>query len=96
MKYCIVPLGAPQKNLEEICAAMISEFRKPKSESQCITEIKEIKQALVETVWDSDQRFKNLMAKVSFQMSYVQHKEWFIAALLPHIGGPLMQQKIES
>ena len=36
------------------------------------------------------------MAKVSFQMLDVQHKEWFIAVLLPHILGPLMQQKIES
>ena len=27
-------------------------------------------------------------------MSDVQHKEWFIAALLPHIRGPLMQQNI--
>ena len=75
---------------------MISKFRKPKSESQCITEIKEIKQALAETMLDFDQRFKTLMAKVSFQMSDVQHKEWFIVALLPHIQGPLMQQKIES
>ena len=75
---------------------MISKSRKPKSESQCITEIKEIKQALTETVWDFDQWFKTLMAKVSFQMSDVQHKEWFIAALLPHIQGPLMQQNIES
>ena len=24
----------------------------------------------------------------------MQHKEWFIAALLPHIRGPLMQQNI--
>ena len=75
---------------------MISEFRKPKSESQCITEIKEIKQALAELVWDFDQRFKTLMAKVSFQLSNVQHKEWFISTLLPHIRGPLKQQKIES
>ena len=29
-------------------------------------------------------------------MSNVQHKEWFIAVLLPHIRGSLMQQKIES
>ena len=36
------------------------------------------------------------MAKVSFQMSDVQHKEWFIAALLPHIQTPLMQQEIVS
>ena len=70
---------------------MISKFRKPQYESQCI---KEIKQAPTETVWDFDQWFKMLMAKVSFQMSDVQHKEWFIAALLPHIRGPLMQKDI--
>ena len=34
------------------------------------------------------------MAKVSFPMSDMQHKEWFIVALLPHIRGPLMQQNI--
>ena len=71
MKVFVVPAGTLQKTLEEIQAAMISEFRKPKSESQCITEIKEIKQALAETVWDFNQRFKTLMAKVSFQMSDV-------------------------
>ena len=74
---------------------MISEFRRPKSKSQCITEIKEIKQALEEAVWDFDQRFNTFMAKVSFQMLDVQCKEWFIAPLLPHIRGPLMQQNIE-
>ena len=75
---------------------MISKFRKPKYELQCIIEIKERKQALTESVWDFDQCFNTLMAKVSFQMSDVQHKEWFIAALLPHIRGSLMQQNIES
>ena len=75
---------------------MICEFKKPKSESQCITEIKEIKQLLTKSIWDYNQRVKNLMAKVSFQMSDVQHKEWFIAALLPHIRAPLMQHKIVS
>ena len=66
MKFCIVPPGVPQKTLEEIQAAMIFEFKTRKSESQCITKIKEIKQALAETVWDFNQRFKTLMAKVSF------------------------------
>ena len=70
---------------------MIFEFRKPKSKSQCITKIKEIKQELAETVWDFDQRFETLMAKVSFQMSDVRHKEWFIVVLLPHVQGPLIQ-----
>ena len=36
------------------------------------------------------------MAKVNFQMSDVQHKEWFIIALLPHIRAPLVQQKIAT
>ena len=38
--------------------------------------------------------FKTLMIWVSFQMSDVQHKEWFIVALVPHIQKPLMQQDI--
>ena len=33
------------------------------------------------------------MARVNFQMSDVQHKEWFIAILVPHIRKPLMQKK---
>ena len=36
------------------------------------------------------------MAKVSFQMSNVQHKESFIVALIPHIHVSLMQQKRTS
>ena len=52
---------------------MIDEFRKPKSESQYIIDIKEIKKLPTEPVWDFDHRFKKLMAKVRFQMPDVQH-----------------------
>ena len=34
------------------------------------------------------------MARVSFEMSDVQHKKLFIATLVPHIRMSLMQQKI--
>ena len=34
------------------------------------------------------------MAKVSFQMLDVKHKEWFIFALLSHIQTQLMQHKL--
>ena len=34
------------------------------------------------------------MARVSFKMSDVQHKDWFITVLVSHIWQPLMQQKI--
>ena len=80
--------------LGEIKAAIIKEFKKPKSESQSITELKEIQQRRGESVWDFDQRFKVLLDQVSFTISPAQHKEWFIAALLPHIQTPLMQQKV--
>ena len=96
MKFSIVPVGNPQKTLDEIQLAMICEFRKPKSESHCITEIKEIKKLSMESVWDFDQWFKTLTAKVSFQMSDMHHKEWFISASLPHLRDPLMQQNIVS
>ena len=36
------------------------------------------------------------MAKVSFQMLDVQHKEWFIVSLLPHIQTHLMKYKMVS
>ena len=73
---------------------MIKEFKKPKSESQCITELKEIQQKRGESVWDFDQRFKVLLDQVSFTIGLEQHKEWFIPKLLSHIRTPLMQQKV--
>ena len=80
--------------LDDIKAALIREFKKPKSESQCITELKEIQRRRGKSVWDFDQRFKVLLDQVSFMIGLAQHKEWFIAALLPHIRAPLMQQKV--
>ena len=85
MKLCVTLTRTMKNTLDDIISMMVSKFRKPKYESLCINEIKEIKQALGESVWDFDQRFKTLMAKVIFQMSDVQHKEWFTAMLLPHI-----------
>jgi len=47
-----------------------------------------------ESTWDFDQRFKVPMGQVSFPISDAQHKEWFIAAMLPHIRVSLTQHKI--
>jgi len=49
-----------------------------------------------ESVWDFDQRFKTLLGQVNFEFPVQQHQEWFIAALMPHIRLPLMQQKVTS
>jgi hypothetical protein len=70
------------KPLNEIKTTLIAEFKKLKSESQCMTELKEIKQKVAEPVWEFDQRFKTLTGQLSFQIPYEKNKEWFIAALL--------------
>jgi hypothetical protein len=82
----ITPTGQA-RTLAEIRQALLKEFKKPKSESQYITELKEIKQVQTESVWDFDQRFKDVMGRLTFQIPDQQHQEWFIAGLLPHIAG---------
>jgi hypothetical protein len=56
------------KPLNVIKTVLSVEFKKPKSESQCITGLKEIKQKLTEPVWEFDQRFKTLTGWLSFQI----------------------------
>ena len=96
MRFMQVPQGTMMKTLNEIQEGLFKEFKKPKSEAQYITELKEIKQFMNETIWDFDQWFNTLMAQVSFKMSDVQHKEWFIVALVLHIRQSLMQQNIAT
>jgi hypothetical protein len=84
------------KPLNQIKNVLIAEFKKPKSESQCITEMKEIKKKVDEPVWEFDQIFKTLTCRLTFQILDEKNKEWFIVALLPHFRVPLMQQKIAS
>jgi hypothetical protein len=88
--------GATPKPMNSIKTALTVKFKKPKSESQCITKLKEIKKRIVEPVWEFNQRFKTLIDHLSFQIPNEKNKEWFIAALLPHIRVPLMQQNITS
>jgi len=58
--------------------------------------MKEINQVQTELVWDFDQIFKDVMGRITFQIRYRQNREWFIAGLLPHIHGPLIQKKVAS
>ncbi len=58
--------SGPINYLADTKKAMITEFTNPKSESQCIIELKEIKQKVDEHVWEFDQRFKTLIGHLSF------------------------------
>jgi hypothetical protein len=82
------------RTIKEIKDELKKEFKNPKYESQCITELKEIKQLPHESVWDFDQRFKTLLGHVNFEFPPQQNQEWFVVALLPQIRLPLMQQKV--
>ena len=87
MKYS----NAQVRTLPQVKDTLIAEFKKPKSEYQCMTELKEFKHKPIELVWEFDQKFKTLLDQVSFDIDAQQHKEWFIALLLPHIRLSLMQ-----
>ena len=84
------------RTLVEVKDALTAEFKKAKSKSQCITELKEINQKSTEMVWEFNQKFKTLLDQVSIVIAPNQHQEWFIVALLPHIRLSLMQQKVAS
>ena len=71
IRFTRVPQGGTTKKLDEMRIRLFEEFKKSKSKSQYITELKEIKQFPTETIWDFDQGFKTLMAWVSFHMSDV-------------------------
>ena len=45
-------------------------------------------------MWNYDQRIKILLDRLTFQIQYVQHIEWFIMGRLPHIWFPLTQQMV--
>ena len=52
---CFMKFSSTQNHvLADIKTTMINEFKKPKSESQCITELKEFQQRRGELVWDFD------------------------------------------
>lgn len=70
------------------------EFKKPKSQSQCITKIKEIKQAIKQMAWGVDMRLKCLMGQANFQISDGLHKEWYMVVLLTHLRLLLSKQNI--
>ena len=71
-------------------------FRKKNSYSQCVIELKDIKQEPEESVWEAYQWMKQTISEGGFVYDDKKQKEWFISMLLPHLCGPMSQQKIDS
>jgi hypothetical protein len=60
-----VPVGQA-RSLTKKNIYLHREFQNPKSESKCMTQIKEITQQVGETMWDYDKWFKLLLDRLMF------------------------------
>lgn len=63
---------------------------------QSIVGFKEIMMRLDETPWELDQRLKCTIHEANMNLADGQHREWFVASLLPHLRSALSQQKITT
>jgi hypothetical protein len=73
MKYETTTPSRKSRTLAEIGQALLKEFKKLKFELQYITELKEIKEVNNEIVWDYDQRFKDVMGRLTFYIPNEKH-----------------------
>ena len=83
-------------SIQDIKDALKKQFRKQKSYSQLVAEVKDFKQGVSESVWEADQRLKKAIREGGFEYDDRQHTKWFIAMLLPHLCVLMGHQSIES
>jgi hypothetical protein len=84
------------RTIGDIKKLLINEFQNPSSKDQYMNEMIEIRKKPGESVWDIDQRFKQLKGKLKYVMKYMQHRHLFVNSLLPHLKNPLRQQKFQT
>lgn len=78
-------------SIQEINNASKQQLQEPKSYSQLVVELKDFRQGPTESVCEVDQQLKKVIMDGEFQYDDRQHKELFIAMLLPHLCGPMGQ-----
>ena len=61
-----------------------------------MNEMIEIRQKLGQSIWEIEQRFKQLKGKLKYVMKNMQHRHLFVDSLLPHLKYPLRQQKFQT
>jgi hypothetical protein len=77
------------RTLVDIKNLLINEFQKSSSENQYMNEMIEIRQKPEESVWEINQRFKQLKGKLKYLMTEMQHRHLFVNSLIPHLKYPL-------
>ena len=92
--YIMYANDNPNAGVVHIQTPLNREFSRPKSEAQSIVWSKEIAMQLGETRWELDKRLKCTIREANMNLTNRQHREWFVAVLLPHLRVALLQQKI--
>ena len=82
--------------IDEIKNALKQQFKKPKSYSQIVVDLKDFKQGPSESVWEAVQRLKKVIREGGFQYDDKKYTEWFISMFLPHLRIPMGHQTFES
>ena len=93
MKYSNDKLNA---GVVDIQATLNRDFSRPKSEAQSVVGFKEIVMQPGEMPWELDHRLKSTIREANMKLTDGQHREWFVASLLPHLRSLLSQQKITT
>ena len=86
----------PNARVADIQAVWNREFNSSKSEAKLIVGFKEITMLPSETPWELYQRLKCMICEANMNLADKQHREWFVASLLPHLRVALSQQKITT
>lgn len=86
----------PNVALAKIQTTLNKEFSRPKSEAQTIVGFKEIAMKPGETPWELDHRLMFTIREANMNLTDGQHREWFMALLLPLLRVALSQQKITT
>ena len=82
--------------IADIQIVLNKEFSRPKSEVQSIIGFKEITMLPGETPWELDQRLKCTIREANMTLMDEQHREWFVAFLMPHLRNALSQQRLTT
>ena len=82
--------------VEEVKNALKQQFKKPKSYSKMVVDLKDFKQGPSESMWEANQQLKKVIREGGFQYDDIQHTKSFIVMLLPHLHVPMGHQTFES
>lgn len=75
----------------DIQTTLNREFSRPKSKAQSIVGFKEFVMQPGKTPWELDYRLKCKICEDNINLTDGQHREWFLASLLPHLRVALSQ-----